>query len=232
MCVSDFRVPRNISAALPVEAESAWPRQAGARVHTRGALAFRHLNPVRPAGPLIRPANDGRGVRPPVPLMSLVVPIPLQYRSTHSPQTPIVPVVSSSGSMDAVPPVRSRENSSVPQEPVRCACGLFNDIRHLVISAMRWSQNDTLAIMVTKASRSFPNLHPILRSNIVAAALSVREEERMGELLRRRTIEQNHLTFIDDFDEWLRLNQREEVDAPVQDEVLDSLRELADALEN
>lgn len=215
-----------------------WPRQAGARVHTRGALAFRHLDPVRPAGPLIRPVCDRRGgnpvraIQPPVPLMSLVVPVPTRYRSVHPPTLPVASAASSNVSTEAVSPVMNNDNPTQPQEHVRCACSLFTDIRHLVISAMRWSQNDTLAIMVTKASRSFPSLHPVLRSNIVAAALSVREEERTGELLRRRNVEQNHLAFLDDFDEWLRINQREDVNAPVQDDVLESLRELADALEN
>lgn len=53
----------------------------GSRVHTRGALAFRHLDPVRPVLPAIRPtrgrgADVIRGPRLPVPLMSLIIPIP------------------------------------------------------------------------------------------------------------------------------------------------------------
>lgn len=37
----------------------------------------------------------------------------------------------------------------------------------------------------------------------------------MMELLRRRDVENNHRAFLDDFDEWLRVNYRDNPPSPV-----------------
>lgn len=96
---------------------------------------------------------------------------------------------------------------------------------------MRWSLTDDLAVLIVKAEWSFLNLNLLLHGNVVAAALSVREEERNSAAMRNREVVQNYQGFLDNFEEWIHDNDQNNPSDTVQDDILDSLRELAEALD-
>lgn len=96
---------------------------------------------------------------------------------------------------------------------------------------MRWSLTDDLAVLIVKAEWSFLNLNLLLRGNVVAAALSVREEERNSAAMRNREVVQNYQGFLDNSEEWIHDNNQNNPSDTVQDDILDSLHELAEALD-
>lgn len=143
---------------------------------------------------------------PIVPLMSLNVPVPIRYRRVEA----------SSGSITsstAIPSVVSTSNSTNVDlsafshgPEYRCACTLYADVRKLIVASFRWSRTDGLPVLLNKAERHFPTLNTLLRSNVVAAVIDAREEERTTRPSRNQTMEQHHQEFLNDFEEWMREN--------------------------
>lgn len=190
----------------------------GPRTYARGALANLHQcrpHPVLPSvAPIIRPAvaTEDRTRRdripPPIPLMSLVVPVPTRYRLQEVPP-PAVTITVAPG----VSTVMTTSSATVCQnalpssrDPI-CSCVFYAMLRNAIISSMRWSLTDDLALILLKAEQCYPTLNPLVRSNVVAAAVSVREEDRCLAASRSSEVDRNHQIFLSNFEEWVRENR-------------------------
>lgn len=83
--------------------------------------------------------------------------------------------------------------------------------------------------MIERAGRKFLELDAAIHANIVIASLTVREEEKVADVMRRRSLEQNQ-NFMNDFDEWLVDNGIYRAPANEMDGALEDLAELVKIL--
>lgn len=170
-----------------------------ARVYTRGALAFPHLlsnqqvqqTAVHPEGQ--SQVNEGAGRRPslPIPLMSLVIPVPMRYRPFHV-QPPMITTSAPIVTQPTTAPSAMIDSIALSHGTgFRCVCSLYADIRNLIVSCMIWSLIEDLPFLFVRAGRGFPNLNPLLRGNVVAAVITVCQE-RDAAAVQNRTVGQHH----------------------------------------
>lgn len=94
---------------------------------------------------------------------------------------------------------------------------------------MRWSLTETPETLIERAGRKFLELDAAIHANIVIASLTVREEEKVADVMRRRSLEQNQ-NFMNDFDEWLVDNGIYRAPANEMDGALEDLAELVKIL--
>lgn len=137
-------------------------RLTGSRIHTRGALAFQHAISTQALRAIPRPDHPTR-VReydetgcvpqPPVPLMRLVVPAPTRYLQVNVPPPPANTSATLPIQTTTVPSTAVNVTSLSHGEETRCMCALYTDIRDIIISCMRCSQSDGLAVLITKAEK-------------------------------------------------------------------------------
>lgn len=163
--------------------------------------------------------------------MSLVVPVPARYRTMENPSATLSTSVTSISSEVDANRSSVADPPTVPGAMFGCECAWYTLLRELIRSCMRWARTDNLSLLLMKAEQCYPSLNPLLRGNVVAAAFTVREEERVVAAVDTRQLNRNHISFLSDFETWMAETRPPNSPESLQDSDLVSLRELADALE-
>lgn len=147
ICCFNFSLPLTASSDVARAVENAKISQVENRAYSRGALAFRPIittrQVIRAAPPAGRGIRDGeheegeRGLRSPVPLMNLAIPVPTCYRPITVAPPPIATTAAQPSVTNTMPSVSVSSEPLTTDDHVRCACTIFTDTRHLVIFSMR-----------------------------------------------------------------------------------------------